>query len=481
MIAKVRLLNFKNGFFILIAIVLHSCAPYMHQPMKPQRARLGPETPQKKELTSLPAPSEKIVAAVYKFRDQTGQYKPAENMSSWSTAITQGTTSILLRALEESNWFIAIERENIGNLLNERKIIRSSRAQYAGENEANSPLLPPLLFAGVLLEGGIISYEANVLTGGAGLRYFGTGASGQYREDRVTVYLRAVSTSNGKILKTVYTTKSILSQQVDIGVFRYVKFKRILEAETGFTYNEPSEMAVTEAIEKAVTSLIIEGAMDGLWTFANAADTSSLAVKQYQEEKNQNKDIDIFGRLLNVNHRGKVSLEIFGGAGRIDGDYPSFEVRPLAGFAAGYMFTPSLSLKIQGERTEFIAGGNNYSTFANAFKGGINYLFTPLEKVSPFIGLGLGVIQESGNQSYAKDPITGLFYYEIGLEYLLSSRLGLNIGASHNILFNDGFDGVEQGKYADMYWTAKLGLTFYLGKHKVRKVPLSLPQTPPVQ
>ncbi len=475
MITIFRLLNFKNGFFILVVFVLHSCAPYMHQPLKPQRARLGPETPQKNELTSLPAPKDKIVAAVYKFRDQTGQYKPAENMSSWSTAITQGTTTILLRALEESQWFIPIERENIGNLLNERKIIRSSRAQYAGQSEENSPLLPPLLFAGVILEGGIISYEANVLTGGMGLRYFGTGASGQYREDRVTVYLRAVSTSNGKILKTVYTTKSILSQQVDIGVFRYVKFKRLLEAETGFTYNEPSEMAVTEAIEKAVTSLIIEGAIEGLWTFANAADSSSLVVKQYQAEKNQNKDIDVFGRLLNVNNRGKVSLELFGGAVRIDGDYPSAEVRPLAGFAAAYMFNPSFLLKLQGERTEFIAGRNKYSTYANALKVGVDYLFTPLEKVSPFIGFGLGAIKESGATSYAKDPITGLFYYEVGLEWLMSSRFGINASASHNIMFNDGFDGVNQGKYPDMYWTAKLGLTYYLGKHKVRKVPLSKP------
>ncbi len=475
MIAIFRLLNYKNGVFILIAFMLHACAPYMHQPLKPQRARLGPETPQNKELTSLPAPKDKIVAAVYKFRDQTGQYKPAENMSSWSTAITQGTTTILLRALEESQWFIPIERENIGNLLNERKIIRSSRAQYAGQSEENSPLLPPLLFAGVILEGGIISYEANVLTGGVGLRYFGTGASGQYREDRVTVYLRAVSTSNGKILKTVYTTKSILSQQMDIGVFRYVKFKRLLEAETGFTYNEPSEMAVTEAIEKAVTSLIIEGALEGLWAFANAADTSSLVVKQYQEEKNQNKDIDAFGRLLNVNNRGKVSLEVFGGAGRIDGDYPSAEVRPLAGFAAAYLFNPSFLLKLQGERTEFIAGGNKYATYANALKIGVDYLFTPLETVSPFVGLGLGAIHESGGRSYAKEDNTGLFYYEVGLEWLMSSRFSINAGASHNIMFNDNFDGVKQGKYPDMYWTAKIGLTYYLGKHNVRKVSLPKP------
>ncbi|MEL7021765.1 MAG: CsgG/HfaB family protein, partial [Bacteroidota bacterium] len=190
------------------------------QPIQPTRARLGEETQSTIELKTLPEPKEPIVVAVYKFRDQTGQYKPSETGANWSTAVTQGATSILIKALENSNWFVPIERENVGNLLNERKIIRSSRAQYGADNSNTKQLLPPLLFAGLILEGGIVSYDANVITGGAGLRYFGAGASGQYRQDRVTVYLRAISTSNGKILKSVYTSKTILSQKLDAGLFR---------------------------------------------------------------------------------------------------------------------------------------------------------------------------------------------------------------------------------------------------------------------
>ncbi len=128
----------------------------------------------------LPEPKEPVVVAVYKFRDQTGQYKPSDIGANWSTAVTQGATSILLESLEESGWFIPIEREGLSNLLNERKIIRSSRANYTAQDQDQdqNQLLPPLLFAGIILEGGIISYETNVLTGGAGLRYFGAGGSG---------------------------------------------------------------------------------------------------------------------------------------------------------------------------------------------------------------------------------------------------------------------------------------------------------------
>jgi len=143
---------------LIFMILVAACGSYMHQPLRTKRAIIGPETPAKKALMNLPEAKERIVVAVYNFRDQTGQYKASETGANWSTAVTQGATTILIRALEESGWFIPIERENMGNLLNERKIIRTSRAQYEGGDENSSSLLPPLLFAGVILEGGIISY-----------------------------------------------------------------------------------------------------------------------------------------------------------------------------------------------------------------------------------------------------------------------------------------------------------------------------------
>ncbi|HLN53157.1 MAG TPA: CsgG/HfaB family protein [Lentimicrobium sp.] len=453
---------------ISLLLVMQSCIPYLNQPLEPRRARLGPETPQNKELSSLPAPKEKIVAAVYKFRDQTGQYKPSETGANWSTAISQGTTAILLRALEESNWFIAIERENISNLLNERKIIRSSRAQYAGESEENGPMLPPLLFAGIILEGGIISYESNILTGGAGLRYFGSGVSGQYREDMVSVYLRAVSTSNGNILKTVYTTKSILSQEVDVGIFRYVKFKRLLEAETGFTYNEPSEMAVTEAIEKAVTALIIEGYEDGLWQFANPADSSALVVKNYIKERNSNEDMDLFSRLLSQEKRGKFSITGAGGINKFDGDYPGSTVQPFGMIGFGYNMKHGFSTEIGIERHSLQLGENNKTT-AHLFNAGFRYCLSSTACLTPYIEAGAGIIDETGPDNFSKDRIFALGFYGAGFEWLPKPRLGIIVSAKHSIFFTDDFDGVDQGKYPDMLWTANVGINFYIRGNSAKR------------
>jgi len=200
---------------ISCTILLPGCGAYFNQPIAIEQARIGEDTQSTKALRDFPLPIEPVVVGVYKFRDQTGQYKPTEAGSTFSTAVTQGATTILIKALEDSKWFVPIERENLSNLLNERNIIRSTRKEYRKNKSPNEPQLPPLLYAGIILEGGIVSYDSNIITGGLGARYFGVGGATQYRQDRITVYLRAVSTSNGKILKTVYVSKTILSQALD--------------------------------------------------------------------------------------------------------------------------------------------------------------------------------------------------------------------------------------------------------------------------
>lgn len=465
--------------FCACLLLLTRCAPYFHQPLTTSKARLGAEAPSFENLKKLPAPQQKVVAAVYKFRDQTGQYKPTANGSSFSTAVTQGATSILLRALEESGWFTAIERENLGNLLNERKIIRSSRAEYAEQTGRKEQMMPPLLFAGVVLEGGIISYDANMLTGGAGLKYFGAGASGQYREDRVTIYLRAISTNNGRILKTVYTSKTVLSQQVDVGIFRFVKLKRLLEAETGFTYNEPSEMAVKEAIEKAVESLVIEGVIEGLWSFNNVgpansegmidtiskplsqADINQEVIKRYLEEKNENRFTDELGRFLK-DRRSRVSISANVGGVQYAGDYANPEIRPIGELALTINSTRYLSGFLRGGVGQMEAR-NIYNANYTYGDAGLIYRLFPKDVYTPFVVGSAGVIATKNPGASAVD-IFPTVSAGVGVEYLLKDRVGVNLSLQNHYLFSDALDGVEQGRYNDYLWSGKIGLNIYLGK-----------------
>lgn len=135
---------------------------------------------------------------------------------------------MLVTALKDSRWFIPLERQGLQNLLNERKIIRA--AQENGTVAINNRIpLQSLTAANIMVEGSIIGYESNVKSGGVGARYFGIGADTQYQLDQIAVNLRVVNVSTGEILSSVNTSKTILSYEVQAGVFRFIDYQRLLE------------------------------------------------------------------------------------------------------------------------------------------------------------------------------------------------------------------------------------------------------------
>lgn len=278
----VRLL--RSGLVVILALTAFvGCAT--QEPANPySNAQLTPATKVTKDLFRLPEPKGKVVVGVYALRDQTGQYKPAPD-SSFSTAVTQGATSILVKALKDSGWFIPVERENLQNLLTERKIVRALESPQ----DKGSPAiqLPPLMPANVLIEGGIVAYESNVRTGGIGARYLGVGISEQYRVDQVTVSLRAIDIRGGQVLNSVSTTKTIYSHQLSTGVYRFVNFKQLLEFEAGYTRNEPVQLCVREAIESAVVHLVVQGLTHRAWALKEDKDWESPVIQSYLKEGNE--------------------------------------------------------------------------------------------------------------------------------------------------------------------------------------------------
>ena len=457
---------------LLLLAGLNGCASYFHQTfVKPEPARLGAEVNRNEIWRQLPPAHQRVVVAVYKFRDQTGQYKPQANGASFSTAVTQGATTILLRALEESQWFDPIERENLGNLLNERKIIRSTREEYAAQTGQRQPNLPPLLFAGIILEGGIISYDANIITGGAGLRYFGAGASGQYRQDRVTVYLRAISTSTGKILNTVYTSKTILSQQVDASLFQFVSFKRLLETETGFTYNEPSEMAVKEAIEKSVQSLIYEGIMQRIWAPADSSAIRGVPMQRYLREKDDNLAFDALGRQAQY-RRGTIGLGLTGGLQLYQGDYALPQYRPVGELSlqrrlGNSHFSGFLNLG-QGSLAAG-PGGRYFDQRFSYAETGLRASVFPNDRFTPYVVAGAGILLRNARPiSRANHSLLPYAVLGVGAEYLITPRLGITLGLDNHLVFSDQLDLVAQGRYNDYYWAGRGGLVLYLRSRETK-------------
>jgi curli production assembly/transport component CsgG len=263
---------------------------------------LNPITGTNGTLRDLPPAAGKVSVAVYGFGDQTGQMKPSDTVQSMSRAVTQGATSILIKALRDAGdgrWFTVVERERLENLMRERRIIIDTRQLYLGEKGVNTGAVPPLLFAGILLDGGIIGYDSNTKTGGAGARYLGVGADVNYRENTVTVSLRAISTKTGEVLTAVVAHKTIISIAVQGNAFKYVALDKILEADAGITRNEPDQLAVQQAIEKAVHTLIVDGAERGLWSFGDRAAQERLIsayhVEQFGEDRRPKREMKADG------------------------------------------------------------------------------------------------------------------------------------------------------------------------------------------
>lgn len=264
-----------SGFY------LAGCAPSTLPNSVERAPTLASHTSTYKDLTSLPAPAGKITASVYAFRDQTGQYKTSP-ASIYSTAVTQGGGAFLSEALKDSGWFIPLEREGLQNLLTERKVVRAALAKPNMPN--NSVELPSLLAAKVLIEGGIVAYESNIRTGGSGAKYLGVGASEQYRVDQVTVNLRAINVSTGQILHSISTSKTVLSKQLQTGIFRFVSYQKLLELEAGYTENEPAQMAVRSAIESAVIHMIADGIEANTWKLEDPQQITDATLQRYLEE-----------------------------------------------------------------------------------------------------------------------------------------------------------------------------------------------------
>ena len=165
-----------------------------------------------KDLSNIESPKgEPIIIAVYDFIDMTGQKKPGGSFASMSTAVTQGSYQLLIKALQdagEGKWFRVVERTSLPSLLQERKLIRSTRQQVNGEG---AEPLPPLLFAGASITGGIVGYDSNTKTGGLGARVLGIQTHKQWRQDVVTIILRLVNVQTGEGVISTTIEKTIIS------------------------------------------------------------------------------------------------------------------------------------------------------------------------------------------------------------------------------------------------------------------------------
>ena len=242
-----------------------------------------------KELETIQAPEgDPVIIAVYDFMDMTGQKKPGGQYASMSSAVTQGSYQILIKALQDAGkgkWFRVVERASLAALLQERKLIRTTRQMSDGE--AAEPL-PALLFAGAYVTGGIVGYDSDVVSGGAGARVLGIGVHKEYRQDIISIVLRLINVQTGEVIISTVIEKTIFSTSTGGDVFKYADAGTMLvEIEAGYAVNEPVTYAVRKAIEAGVVELIKRGEEKELWKYDGPSEAELLVIAEEQAKQDE--------------------------------------------------------------------------------------------------------------------------------------------------------------------------------------------------
>jgi curli production assembly/transport component CsgG len=266
---------------LLLASWLGACsAPPGYRDLLEEAPVVTPPSPTAVNLEMLPPPKQKINIAIYQFPDLTGKNEPNDNVAVFSRAVTQGGAALAIDALQRAGngrWFTVVERTGLNDLLQERQLIRATRAEF--DKDVARPL-PPVRFAGLIIEGGILTFDANYVTGGVGAKFLGIGGDVKYRRDIVTIGMRTVSVQSGEVLVSVTTTKTVYSVALTGNTYKFVAVDKLLQAEAGITRNEPTQMAVRQAIDLAVYSTIMEGARKRLWPFEDVR-MQEVLIQQY--------------------------------------------------------------------------------------------------------------------------------------------------------------------------------------------------------
>ena len=257
-----------------------------------------------------------------------------------------------------------------------------------------------------------------------------------------------------------HVSKTILSQALDANFFRFVKFQRLLEAESGITKNEPVQLAVQDAIEKAVYDLIMEGIQDGYWSSKDGKEQDEQLVATYLAEKEAEESMELYEReLFESTHKNSVSFT--GGISLINADYSVKEPGEFTRIAYERRFTANFA--VEGSASFFrLNSGEQFNSNFGSLDANIKYYMLPSDDFGPYLYGGGGVFREigiSGGVGFRSDNFLKL-QYGAGLEYRPSTKWSIRLSGEHNMSFSDEVEGLSNGRRNDHYLTFGVGLNY---------------------
>jgi curli biogenesis system outer membrane secretion channel CsgG len=187
-------------------------------------------------LTPAPHPRRKVMAAVYDIQDRTGKLGvgPSGAEAGW----------MLAQALQEAGggaWFEVVDRESLEIL----------SVRPGGANRER----PTAMRIDCVIKG----VESATEKGGEGASLLGGGANSPYWRIGVGLELRSVDARTGASMGSVSVQEKLYAAPLREGGFKYAAPGAQLAARADVRFNSPFELAVREAMVKAVHRLALRG------------------------------------------------------------------------------------------------------------------------------------------------------------------------------------------------------------------------------
>jgi len=110
--------------------------------------------------------------------------------------------------------------------------------------------------ADFLITGAVVAYDADIASGGAGIRFMNVGLANEMRKDSITVTLRLVNAESGEILESATISQTVVSRRTQGDFLNYVTQNQVLEFEAGHVTNEPGAFAMDAAIRLGLSQIL---------------------------------------------------------------------------------------------------------------------------------------------------------------------------------------------------------------------------------
>ncbi|MFQ5648766.1 MAG: outer membrane beta-barrel protein [bacterium] len=169
----------------------------------------------------------------------------------------------------------------------------------------------------------------------------------------------------------------------------------------------------------------------------------------------------------------QVGIGLNAGISRLEGDLKNPKLSPLISGHLRVLPLPYLALDGELGFSQLASNSHpnlaftDFKTTIVPFELSVMFNFMPFSRINPYVFVGGGGVywkaEANSPTGTIEDNFDSFLKTGGGLEFRVSRRLGINIGASFRLSLTDNFDQINQGNEDDQVLDAHAGFTFYLG------------------